>query len=108
MRFDSSRDVPGGSNRLIVTEPSLKGGRNSLPNVVATTSAQTNNPNVPPSATQRWPKTRSRARLWLRFSQATTKLSVVWAICLIDGRRYRQSAGVTVRDTTREARIDVI
>ena len=45
IRFDSSRDVPGGDNRLIVTDPSLNGGRNSFPKVEATTSAR---PTAPP------------------------------------------------------------
>ena len=53
-RFDASKDVPGGSNRLIVTDPSLNGGKNSLPKVEATTRAKTNSPNVAPSATHRY------------------------------------------------------
>ena len=85
-RFDSVSEVPAGVEKLTVSEPSLKGGRNSVPKKGTVAAAATNSrPVMPKIHFGCWkPKLNSRVSFFL--SQRTRPLSCSACIFILGSR----------------------
>lgn len=108
MASDSSSEVPGTVSALITSDPSWNSGRNAFPRNGSIASAAATASAAPPTRSRGRRSAGASTRPYHALSVRGTRGSCSASSSFARGRRYMQSAGVSVSATAREARMETM